>query len=203
LSGFTLGPLQMKDSSLKLALTSTEQSLAMSGGVKIASSSYTFADGSATLAFGKDGFFFTGDASVFNGAFHAYIQTSAPFDFTNPSFQLKVWLRADVNSAIKGALSQGLQAVKPVLIGIGQIVSLFGQDGVIGVLQNLPNTLKSAGLTVPPDIQKIVDGIADVAKQINDFGHATGFSLDFSGLLRGFKLPDFPGLQSTYVPATR
>lgn len=203
LSGFSLGPLEMKDSSFHLALTATDQSLFMTGGVKISSASYTFADGTATLAFSKDGFFFTGDASVFNGAFHAYIQTSAPFDFTNPSFTLKVWLRADVNAAIKGALSQGLQAVKPVLIGISQVVALFGQDGVVGVLQNLPNTLRNAGVNVPPDIQKIVDGIAGVAKQINDFGHATGFSLDFSGLLRGFKLPDFPGLRSTYVPSSR
>ena len=203
LSGFTLGPLEMKDSSFHLNLTATEQSLFMSGGVKIASTSYTFAEGTATLDFSKDGFFFTGDAAVFNGAFHAYIQTSAPFDFTNPSFTLKVWLRADVNAAIQGALSQGLQAVKPILVGISQIVALFGRDGAAGILQNLPTTLASAGVTVPPDIQKIVNGIADVGKQINDFGHATGFSLTFGGLLEGFKLPDFPGLQSTYVPSSR
>ena len=192
LSGFTLGPLAMKDSSFHLNLTATEQSLFMSGGVKIASTSYTFAEGTATLEFSKDGFFFTGDAAVFNGAFHAYIQTSAPFDFTNPSFTLKVWLRADVNAAIQGALSQGLQAVKPILVGISQIVALFGQDGAAGILQNLPTTLKSAGVTVPPDIQKIVNGIADVAKQINDFGHATGFSLDLRRAAQGLQASRLP-----------
>src|SRR5262249_41417642 len=201
LSGFSLGPIEMKDSSFHLALTATEQSLAMSGGVRIGSPSYTFADGSASLAFGRSGFFFTGDAAILNGAFHGYIQTSAPFDFTSPNFQLKVWLRADADAAINQAVSGAIQSVKPVIVGLGTLWQLFLTPGGLTALQNLPTTLANAGITnVPPEIQTVINGIAQAAATINQYGHGGSLSpLDF--LLKGFQLPAFPGARSTFVPS--
>jgi hypothetical protein len=200
LSGFDLGPISMKDSSFHLTLTATDQSLAMSGGVRIGSPSYTFADGSASLAFGRTGFFFTGDAAILNGAFHGYIQTSAPFDFSNPNFQLKVWLRADADAAINQAISTAIQGVKPVIVGLGTLWQLFLTPGGLTALQNLPTTLANAGISVPPPVQTVINGIAQAAATINQYGHGGSLSsLDF--LLKGFKLPDFPGARSTFVPA--
>jgi len=201
LSGFTLGPIEMKDSSFHLALTVTEQSLKMSGGVKIGSPSYTFADGSASLEFGRSGFFFTGDAAILNGAFHGYIETRAPFDFTNPDFQLKVWLRADADAAINQAISAGIQGVKPLIVGLGTLWNLFLTPGGLTTLQNLPTTLANAGISVPAPIQTIINGIAQAAATIGQYGHGGSLdSLDF--LLKGFKLPDFPGAASSYVPSS-
>ncbi len=201
LAGYTLGPIQMQDSALHLDLSATQQSLYMAGGVKIASPSYTFADGNGTLSFSHSGFGFSADAAVFNGAFHGYIESSTPFDFQNPSFELKVWLRADANTAIQNAISGGIQTVKPVLLGISQVVQLFGQDGSLTVLKNLPQTLQAAGVSEPPAIKTLVDGIANAAKQIDAYGHSGGTSLNLDLLLKGFKLPDFAGVEGTYVPS--
>ena len=86
LSGFTLGPITLQDSSLDLALTPTDQHLRMKGGAQIGS----FARGQAELAISRSGFAFTGDAELFGqNAVHGYLEANAAFDLRNPSFNVR------------------------------------------------------------------------------------------------------------------
>ena len=62
-------------------------SCALKGGVRIATDDYEFASGRADLDISRDGFNFSGDAALFNDAFHGYLKATAPFDLDEPVVQ--------------------------------------------------------------------------------------------------------------------
>jgi hypothetical protein len=119
LSGFDLGPISFDDSLVQLSLTPSRQRVRLKGGVRIGTSGYEFAKGRADLDFSRDGFAFSGDAALFNDAFHGYIEAAAPFDLQNPSFRVKAWLRADARGAMNGLVGEKAENVRPVVVALG------------------------------------------------------------------------------------
>ena len=180
LSGFTLGPITLQDSSLDLALTPTDQHLRMKGGAQIGS----FARGQAELAISRSGFAFTGDAELFGqNAVHGYLEANAAFDLRNPSFNVQAWLHADARSAITNAVGPRAERLRVPIAAFGELLRVIQGNGSVADVARLRQLLESSGATVPREVQTMLDVLSAAQKQINDYGRP---ALTLQPLLRGF-----------------
>jgi hypothetical protein len=198
LSGFHLGPISLDDSSLALALTPSEQSLSLHGGATIGSDAYIFARGSADLALSSAGFDFAGDATLFGGSTHGYLQAHSEFSLSHPAFTVKAWLRDDADAAISSDLGASLRQAQPAITALGQVLNVIQGGGSVQNVRDLPTLLRNAGATVPPqvdDMARMVGDIQDKAQNHVDLTLGTllnGFSYGVDGS-KGWWTPDCLG----------
>lgn len=192
LNSFDLGPISFDDSSLNLALTATKQQLRIKGGVRIGSDSYEFASGRADLDFSKAGIAFKGDAALFNNAFHGYVEANAAFDLRNPSFMVKAWLRADGRGAMDSLVGPKAERLRPTLVAVGNVLNVISGQGSVPNVSQLPALLRSAGATVPSQVEKMTTVLGEAQAKIRQNG---GPALALDPLLKGFSFnaPGTPG----------
>ena len=198
LSGFDLGPVSFDDSSVQLSLTPTRQRIRLKGGARIAAQGYEFAKGRADLDFSRDGFFFTGDAAMFNDSFHGYVELNAPFDLSNPSFKAKAWLRADARGAINGLVGEKAENVRPVVVALGRLLETLTGNGSLPNIRELPGLLEQANVTVPPQVRTMTNVLGDAQDNIQRYA---GPVLTLQPLLKGFSI-SVPGTPGISVPRT-
>ena len=182
LNGFTLGPIAFRDSELALALTPTRQQLRVKGGVEIAASGYQFAKGQADLDISRNGFAFTGDAALFNQSMQGYLEANASFNLSNPSFQVRAWLRdrGSMTNAIAGRANTHL---RPAITTLGALLRVMEGGGSVANISDLPRLLREAGATVPPEVNRMITVLGDAQREIDRYGRP---ALTLQPLLDGF-----------------
>jgi PKD repeat protein len=193
LNGFTLGPIALNDSMLALALTPAKQQLRVKGGLRIASGSYEFAKGQADLDISRAGMTFKGDAALFNQRMRGFIEANAAFDLRNPSFAVRGWLSATDRGVMNGLVSPRAQDMKNALVVLRPLLQFMSGSGSVANVRDLKAKMVSAGVTVPYQVDKMINVMGDMQAEIDRYGRP---ALSFDVLLNGlrFNVPGVPGV---------
>jgi hypothetical protein len=199
-AAFDLGPIHWHDAYVDLALTLSQQHLALKGGAAL-DGVFT---GDLELAAGLQGFKLKGDVDLFNGAGGAYIEAEGALDLAelNPHLHILATMNGDFEDEISAAIDVGVAPIRTAATALDVLwdtvldLSEPGRDSV-ATLRSLPQRMRDAGLAVPPAAELIVNTIADIEAQLKVFGSG---SVLVDAVLNGAQLPDFPGWQIDLVP---
>ena len=114
---------------------------------------------------------------------HGYLKASAPFDLSNPSFEVEAWLRADGHGVLTNRLAPQAEEVRRTLAAFGVLLRVITGGGSVGSVRDLPRKLEDAGVTVPRDVRRMIEVLGDAEDMTADYNLS---ALTFNRLLQGF-----------------
>jgi hypothetical protein len=200
---FDLGPLQLDDLNVDLALTVGDQHLTIAAGAALDDPF----GGSGTVAEGRVGIKLKAAEMDVHGyldmfGFNTVVDITGGLNLLtdpDPAFDMHVRLMADFSDAASVLLDPPLRAFKAGATAVDAVWSALQSGDPLTAVPALERLLESYDIEVPEELRQVTTTISKISEGIATFG---GFDFGLDLVLGGVQFADFPGIELGYTPET-